>query len=316
MLSSLLPFFTAILPVLLFIFLGHILKRINFLPDTGWEAIEKLIYYVMFPVLLIDVIANIEHEFTTFLPMAAALNIATLIMFGLSFLAWIQKSTKGPIFSSILQNNIRFNSFVALTIASQFENGAYLSLVAIAIGMLIPTVNILSVWSLIIWGKASQKESPVESLFTNPLLIGCAIGFALKYFDIGIHPYVKEPMDMLGLAAMPLALIAVGTGIDFERMKQSSSNRIIWALFRAFLFPIVTLASCYAFGIKDEGIILASIIVSASPTATNSYILARQMGGDAPFMASLIGTSTIFSAITMPIIIYIIFNSGLINVAN
>lgn len=314
--TSLLPFITALLPAIIFITIGIILKRVNFLPETGWEAVEKLIYYVLFPALLIDVIANVEYDLGTFLPMASALNIATLMMFGLSFLAWFQKTTNGPRFSSILQNNIRFNSFVALTIASQFNGGIYLSLVAIAIGMLIPTVNILSVWSLIIWGKASQKESPVEELFTNPLIIGCVIGFGIHYFNIGIHEYIAEPLDMLGHAAMPLALIAVGTGLDFERMKNTPSSRLFWALFRGCVFPILTVVCCYLFGIKDENIIFASVIVASSPTATNSYILARQMGGDAPFMASLIGTSTIFSAITMPAIIYLIFNSGLLDVAN
>ncbi|MFT6072466.1 MAG: putative permease [Alphaproteobacteria bacterium] len=318
-------FILAIIPILLFIALGIFLKYIHFLPDTGWYAVEKIIYYILFPALLIHSIANIDYNFEDFMPMAAALNIATLAMFILSFFAWSNKTLCGARFSSILQNNIRFNSFVALTIASQYNAGQFLPLVAIGVGMLIPTVNILSVWSLVIWGKSTHKESPFSSLFKNPLLIACAIGFAIQYFDIPLRTeyhlgldfgkHILEPLAILGKATIPLALIAVGTGINFELMKTSASSRIFWALFRNLAFPIIALLSCYIFGIQDLNMILATVIITASPTATNSYILSRQMGGDAPFMASLIGTSTLISAITLPLIIFIILNSGILDVA-
>lgn len=310
------PFVIAIAPVLLFIAIGIMLKRINFLPDAGWQAVERLTYYILFPALLVHSIASIKYDAIIFMPMVAALNIAALIMFVFTFFAWFDKTTNGPRFTSILQNNIRFNAFVAITIASQYGHGKFLPLVAIGTGLLIPTVNILSVWSLLIWGKASQKESPVIGLFKNPLILGCAIGFALHYFNIGLNKYIAIPLDMLGQAAMPLALIAVGTGINFELMEQSPSSRLFWAFFRGTVYPVVTVFTCHLFGIHDVNIILAATIITAAPTATHGYILARQMGGDAPYMASLIGTSTLFSAITMPATLFILFNLGIIDAPN
>jgi predicted permease len=164
--------------------IGIVLKHTRFLTDDGWHAIERLVYYILFPALLIHSIANIQYDTIMFLPMVSALNIAALIMFLLSFLAWFDKTLSGIRFTSILQNNIRFNGFFAITIASQYQNGKFLSLVAIGIGLLIPIVNILSVWSLLIWGKTPKKTSPVIGLFKNPLIIACIIGFLLHYFDI------------------------------------------------------------------------------------------------------------------------------------
>jgi len=309
-------FIYALVPVLFFICIGIILKYINFLPDSGWEAVEKMVYYILFPALLINSISNIEYHVTAFLPMAAALNIAALVMFLVTFFAWQDKTVTGPRFSSILQNNIRFNGIIALGIATHFKEGQFLSLVAIGIGTLIPTINILSVWSLIIWGKASKNESPISSLFTNPLIIGCAIGFILHYFHISLPNLISDPINMLGQSATPLALIAVGTGIDFKHMKEHTSSRLYWAMTRNLVYPFVTLICCYLFGIKDSNIILAAIIITAAPTATNSYILARQMGGDAPYMASLIGTSTLIASVTLPFVIYLILNFGILNVAS
>lgn len=299
-------FVLALIPILSFIALGFFFKYINFLPDSGWQAVEKLIYYLLFPALLIHSIGKINYDISAYLPMAAALNIAVLIMFCISFFAWQDKTVTGPRFSSILQNNIRFNSFIALGLATEYQNGHFLPLVAIGVGMLIPTINIISVWSLIIWGRASKDDSPIEHLFKNPLIIGCVIGFMIHFFKIELPEIILEPVELLGQTAMPLALIAVGTGIDYKYMREHTSSRLLWALVRNLGFPIATLISCYIFGIKDQNIILAAIIIAAAPTATNSYILARQMGGDAPFMASLIGTSTLISSVTVPFIMYAI----------
>jgi predicted permease len=249
-----------------------------------------------------------------FLPMVSALNIAAIIMFLLSFLAWFDKDVNGVRFTSILQNNIRFNGFFAMTLASQYQNGKFLSLVAIGTGLLIPTVNILSVWSLLIWGKSPTKTSPVIGLFRNPLIIGCIIGFLLHYFDIGLGKYIAPPLDMLGQAAMPIALIAVGKGIDFELFDNPQLSPIFWAFVRAILYPLITVFTCHLFGIRDFNITLAAILITAAPTATNSYILARQMGGDAPLMASLISASTFISVITTPIMLYCLFNFGFIDI--
>ncbi len=39
------------------------------------------------------------------------------------------------------------------------------------------------------------------------------------------------------------------------------------------------------------------------PTASASYILARQMGGDAPLMAEIVTLQTLAAMLTMPVIL-------------
>ena len=44
-------------------------------------------------------------------------------------------------------------------------------------------------------------------------------------------------------------------------------------------------------------------LCSAVPTSASAYVLARQMGGDAPLLAQIITLQTILAAITMPVAI-------------
>ena len=46
-----------------------------------------------------------------------------------------------------------------------------------------------------------------------------------------------------------------------------------------------------------------ALLAGASPGAAASYVMARQMGGDAPLMAGVVALTTVVSAFTIPILL-------------
>ena len=175
----------AIMPVICFIALGYYLRYISFFKDAGWEAVEKLTYYILFPALIIHELWDAKFSNTEFLNAAIALNVAQLIMFFISFLAWTQSGMNGPKFTSIVQNNIRWNSYVVLgVVMALYPN--YIPIAVLAIASMMPTANILSVWALLFWGKPEKgkKLDPITGLFRNPLILACIIGGLLQYYKI------------------------------------------------------------------------------------------------------------------------------------
>jgi len=46
--------------------------------------------------------------------------------------------------------------------------------------------------------------------------------------------------------------------------------------------------------------------LAALPTATSSYILARQLGGDAPLMAAIVSGQTLLAVATIPLILAVL----------
>ena len=65
--------------------------------------------------------------------------------------------------------------------------------------------------------------------------------------------------------------------------------------------------SCLVFGIEDETMILL-VLFAAMPTASSSYVLARELGGDLKLMSSIISIQVILSIFTISIFIWL-FNS-------
>jgi malonate transporter len=45
------------------------------------------------------------------------------------------------------------------------------------------------------------------------------------------------------------------------------------------------------------------------PTSSSAYVLARQMGGDAPLLAHIITLQTVLAALTMPVVIALVTGS-------
>jgi len=75
------------------------------------------------------------------------------------------------------------------------------------------------------------------------------------------------------------------------------------------LMPVIAVALAVPFGITGSNLAVVTIC-SAVPTASSAYVLARQMGGDAPLLAQIITLQTILAAITMPIAIAITTNGS------
>ncbi|MEE3098276.1 MAG: AEC family transporter, partial [Pseudomonadota bacterium] len=61
----------------------------------------------------------------------------------------------------------------------------------------------------------------------------------------------------------------------------------------------LTALACILAGLDGEVALLA-VLFNSLPTASSSYVMARQMGGDAPLMASLVATQTVVAALTVP----------------
>ena len=69
--------------------------------------------------------------------------------------------------------------------------------------------------------------------------------------------------------------------------------------------PVLAVALALWFGLSGTNLVIVAVC-SAVPTSSSAYVLARQMGGDAPLLAQIITLQTILAAITMPIAIALV----------
>ena len=143
----------ALLPVFLLIAGGYVLHRTGFPGDGFWPAAERLTYFVLFPALLFSSLATASLGNAPVAPMATAMIGATLILAAITWSLRRRIAPDSPGFSSVFQGAVRFNTYVAITICFALYGNDGLALAAVAIAVLVPLVNVLSVTVLSRYGN-------------------------------------------------------------------------------------------------------------------------------------------------------------------
>src|SRR5690606_15022838 len=135
----------ALFPLIMLIAMGYIFKRTQFLTDEFWRGSEKLNYLILFPVLLFNNLAYIKLELATITQMLLALFIIIIIS---TLTLWVARAFFHiPIarFGVYVQSQIRFNTYIGLSIMSLLFGAQGMQMFAMIIALAIPLVNVISV---------------------------------------------------------------------------------------------------------------------------------------------------------------------------
>jgi predicted permease len=71
---------------------------------------------------------------------------------------------------------------------------------------------------------------------------------------------------------------------------------------KLIIMPVMAISLGVAFGLSGSNLAVVACCASV-PSASNAYVLARQMGGDAPLLAQILTWQTALAVLTMPVFI-------------
>ncbi|WP_261845023.1 AEC family transporter [Aliamphritea ceti] len=292
----------ALIPVTLTVLIGYLARQYFKVGEPVWNGLEKLTYYLFAPSLLVVSLANKSLQDLAWFEVFATLVMVLLFCSALIVL-WqsLIRPVDMPSFTSVFQGGVRFNSFVALALADNLFGAEGLMIGALATVIIVISVNILSVS---VFSVANRKDGgwlklPYQ-LITNPLIIGCLIGLTLNLSGIGLTASLDNLLLMLGKTALPMALLAVGAALRLGNVGSSMEMIAFTSVIQFLVKPVVALLIGQWLGLEGLTVIVV-VIFMAVPTAPSSYVLARQMGGNAQAMASIITVQTLVAFFTLPI---------------
>lgn len=295
----------AILPVFLLIVIGFTIRHFRWLSDDFWNDAEKLVYFVLFPAMLISKMSVADLSNADAVPLISVLCLSLGIMSALTFILKSFLNIENASFTSFFQGAIRINTFVGLALAENILGNSGLITAVIIAAILIPLVNLIVVIVLQNYReKNGQKDitanlkSTIIQLIKNPLIMGCTIGLILNFSQIILPAPLQISINILGSTALPLGLLAVGAALVFKDLKSVMKPLLVSSSLRLLIYPLLVYALTNAFSFNRETQI-AILIFSAVPTAASSYILAKNMGGDHQLMSRIITFQTLFSSITI-----------------
>lgn len=302
-----LAIFLALAPCFAILMAGLGLRKSEFLAESFWRNLEKLTYWTLLPALFVKTMADADFAgIDLFGPMVAASTLLGVAMLLLALfrpaLGWID----GPAYSSVIQGATRFNNYVGLPVTLSLFGAQGMVVYAIIIAPLIPLTNVTSVWALcryashekLRWGKLGKQ------IITNPFILATLLGILLNVTGIGLPPVIREVVTAFANASLLMGLLAIGASLDVGTVKADGPRVMLACFLKLVVYPAIALGCGMAYGL--EGLELSVLILFASlPTATSSYILAAQMGGNAKLMANIVATETVLAFVTMPVWLWV-----------
>jgi len=288
-----------LLPDFSLILIGFLVCRYTALDRSVWAPVERLVYYLLFPVLLFHSIVKSPLDLMSASELVLAgwaLCLSGIAMaYALPYLPWIGPRVDRREHTPSAQVAFRFNSFIALALAERLVGPPGAVLIAILIGVCVPLLNVGAVWPMARHGQRGL----LGELVRNPLIIATVSGLGANLLGFSTPEWLAPTANRIGAAALALGLMAAGAGLQVGRMLDSRILTVALLSIRHFWLPVVAWLLSRLMGLSgDQTTVL--LIFSALPTASSCYVLAVRMGFDGAYTAALVTLSTLLGMLSLP----------------
>ncbi len=289
-----------LLPDFALILLGAGIRRWMHLGDHFWNGVEKVVYFILFPALLVNAILRTQLDVAAALPLlltafAAMSGGMVLGMLPRPFLRLPPLS-----YASMFQCAYRFNSYIALAVAGMLFGAPGIATMGLIVGAAVPLANLVSVWMLARHGEVGVWREVAR----NPLIWATASGFVLNLLGFVPPAPLQSFLGRLADASIALGLITVGAALRLGGSGAGGPGGHFFAgwllTVKLLLLPLLAWQVGQLAGLSNLYLQVV-VLFAAMPTASSAYILAMRMGGDGKSVAWLISASTLASMLTLPL---------------
>lgn len=292
----------ALLPDFLVLLAGRVLRKI--LPPAGWQALDSLNFYLLFPALIFISALGAPPAAKELLILAP--GIWGIMLFA-CWLGWLLRSW-GPArfldFAALWQTAWRFNTALAMVMVQALPP-EHRALMSIAIGLAVPVANILAVTALS-RGQSVGLRKTLKLVLSNPFLLASLAGLVCSVLAVSIPEVLLSALRKLAQAAIPLALLSIGAAMQWQALWQLERFQLALNSIKLIVMPALMLLCCYLLAVP-AGPAMVLVLFAALPTASAAHVLASVYGAARQPVATLIAQSTLLGCLSLPLWLLLLF---------
>ena len=283
-----------LLPDFSLILLGILIRRWMTFGENFWAGLEKLVYFILFPALLINSLVKAKLDLLSAFPLLATAFVAIVAGMLLGLLPRMFSKVPALTFASMYQCAFRYNSYIGLAVVSMLFGQSGVATLGIIIGTAVPLVNVVAIGMLARHGQLGLWREVLR----NPLIWATIIGLSLNLVGYVPPAPVLAFLGRLAEASIALGLLAVGAALQMGGAAGVKGLAAWLIVVKLLLLPLVAVFVGPLLGLSGLYYQVA-VLFAALPTASAAYILAVRMGGDGKSVAWLISASTLASMLTL-----------------
>lgn len=296
-----------VLPLFLLIALGYGLKRIRMYDEVTLKTLNKLVFKVFLPVYLFHSIYSTDlsdvFDIKVILFAIAGLLIWFLLLMFLIPRIEKDNAKRGVMIQGMFRSNfVLFGLPVAISLCGEEKIG----MTSLLLGIIVPIYNVLAVITLEIFrgGQPSVKKI-VLGILKNPLIMASVLGVGMYLLKIELPYTIEKTVVDIGRVATPLALIALGGGFEFQKVKGDIKQLMVSVIGKLVISPLLMVTVAVLLGFRNE-ILVPILLMSGAPTAVSSYTMAEQMGGDGELAGEIVVFTTGISILTIFLWVFVL----------
>ena len=301
-----------VLPLFCLILLGLFLQKVGLMPSAFVKQLNTVLFHVFYPVIIFYNIYD-APGISVFDPWVILFFLG-YIFFTFFFLCFtIPRIEPEPRYRGVMVQGIFRSNFVlfGLPITASVY-GEEIGMTAVIIAVIVPVYNILSVVILEVFrGNKPSAKKICTGILTNPLMIGSLIGLFFLITGLKLPYFAEKTVKDLAGVTTPLALVALGASFDFQSATNNRKKLAFCVLGRLVIAPLVFIPLAVLAGLRGIEL-LAFVSLLSAPTSVSTYNMAQQMDGDSDLAGQIVVFTSILSAFSIFIGVFVVSHFGLL----
>lgn len=282
---------------------GYVTGRMGILGPTALDVLSKAAFFVFSPALLFIVLgdADIQVLFSDLLPVSALAAVGALVLYVViavvSRVRGAGRLTVGGLAASYVNSNN-----IGLPLAAYILGDPALAAPVLLFQLIVMSPVALTILDISSHGSLSARRI-LSGPIRNPLIIGSILGVVVSWWNLELPDIIHEPLDLLGQAAVPTLLFALGLSLASQRLWEAREFRreiAVAAIIKLSVMPLIAwLLGVFVFSLDDHALFTV-VILAALPSAQNVFNYSQRYHVATPLARDSVVLTTLVS---LPIMI-------------
>lgn len=289
--------------IVLFVLIGAgaLLTKLGMITEGGARSMTDVVLYAVTPCVIVNAFQReYRPELVGGLLISLAAALAVMVF--------------SILLAELLYRRYDVDRGVVLKFSLVFSNCGFMALplqeALLGADGVFYGASYIAVFNLFMWTygliSMSRRTSLKEALraVLNPGVIGTVIGVLLFVFSIELPAVVLSPVKFLASLNTPVPMLVIGYHLvhsDLRKILRDKDAYIAMSL-RLIILPLAAMGVLLLCGV--ESVIVCSVVIAVSaPVAAVTTMMAEKFGRDAQLSTGIVSASTLFSMVTMPLVV-------------
>ena len=299
------PVLSSLLPVVLLIGVGFLAGRARLMRPESVRDLSNLVFLVLTQALLFRTMSAVHLERLDMRPVLQYFAVAALLFFAMCIAYGRDSRASVLALAGIFSNTLMIG--VPLIGLAYGQAGQVLLFTLISLHALV----LLTLATVVLEFQMAREQAEatgrsrqlwrtlgqaIRSAVLHPVPLPILVGLLYAQTGWGLHPVVDKPLQLLGSAFGPIALVLVGITLSQTPLGKNLASAVRLSLVKTVLHPVLMLALGWALGLRGMALSVM-VVVAALPIGANVFLFSQRYRKEEETVTAAVAISTFVSMV-------------------